>query len=850
MKAVHTFTVRSAIPASLAPLAEVAANLAWIHDERAQELFRRMDREGYDYQRDPSGLLATESAERLDELAADTTFVNLATSVRDELQRGLDAPRWFQHRAASTDGSPLTSVAYFSPEFGVAAGLPQYSGGLGVLAGDHLKAANELGLPLTGVGLFYHHGYFTQELDLRGRQQEFFPRLDPHAMAMTLCDGVRITVDVAGAPVHARVWEAAVGRISLFLLDTNIDDNTDEHRLITDRLYGGAKEERIRQEILLGVGGTRALDHLGRTPQVFHINEGHAGFSALERIRRLIVDHGLSFSEAKAVVRPSSVFTTHTPVPAGIDRFPRQLMETYFTGWCREVGLAFDELMELGHEPGSPDGEEFNMAVMSLRLAGQTNGVSALHGEVSREMFAAVWPELPVEEVPISSVTNGVHARTWVCREMSDLFERHVGSDWPEAAPDRWAGFTGVPSSEVWTVRRSARDRMVRYVRARLRQAGLNKGMGEAQVAWTESALDPAVLTIGFARRFATYKRATLLFRDLDRLRALLLDTDRPVQIVMAGKAHPADEPGKNLLQAVAQVAGDLDIRHRLVFVEDYDIAVAKVLVAGVDVWLNNPVRPMEACGTSGMKAAFNGALNCSVLDGWWDEWYEPELGWAIPSAEWQDDTDARDAVEAASLFSILEKQVVPAFYTRDADGLPPEWLKMVQASIAVLAPKLESTRMLKDYTMLHYETAALRSEELSGDGFERAKALVRWKRYLFRGWPSVAVGSTSYEQLGGAHGARYRISAQVSLGDLEPGDVQVQTIYGSVEPDDELAKPVTVAMTRVGDGDMGGWHRYEADVEFERSGNFGFTVRVVPHHPDLLNPAHLPRVAWAPSTH
>ncbi len=846
MKAVHTFTVTSTMPDALQPLAEVAGNLAWIHDERAQELFRRIDREGFDYQRDPAGILATESAERLAELAADSAFVAQATAVRDELHRSLEAPRWFQRRAAG-DGTPLRSVAYFSPEFGVAAGLPQYSGGLGVLAGDHLKAANELGLPLTGIGLFYHHGYFTQELDLRGRQRELFPRLDPNAMAMTAVDDVRVTVDVAGSPVHARVWLAHVGRIHLYLLDTNVEDNTDEHRLITDRLYGGAKEERIRQELLLGVGGTRALAALGLTPQVFHINEGHAGFSALERIRVLVTEHGLSFSEAKAVVRPGSVFTTHTPVPAGIDRFPRELMEKYFTSWCREVGIGFDELMEIGHEPDTPEGEQFNMAVMSLRLAGQTNGVSQLHGEVSRQMFAKVWPELPVEEVPIAAVTNGVHAGTWVCREMADLFERHVGSDWPEADPKRWAAFTAVPPSEVWTVRRSARERMVRYVRARLRQAGINKGLGEAQVAWTDEALDPSVLTIGFARRFATYKRATMLFRDPERLRRLLLDADRPVQIVMAGKAHPADEPGKLLLQTVAQVAGELDIRHRLVFVEDYDIAVAKVLVAGVDVWLNTPLRPMEACGTSGMKAAFNGALNCSVLDGWWDEWYEPELGWAIPSAEWQDDGDARDAVEASSLYGILEKQVVPQFYQRDVDGLPPEWLKKVQTSIAVLAPKLESTRMLKDYTVRHYEPAATRSEELAGDNYERARALVRWKRYVFRGWPSVAVVSTSFEQLAGDHGARYRILAQVTLGDLEPTDVEVQLIHGAAEPDDELTDPVTVAMTHQGDGDLGGWHRYATDVQFERSGNFGFTVRVVPHHPDLINPAHLPRVAWAP---
>ncbi len=758
MKAVHTFTVVSRLPEPLEPLRDVAMNLGWVSDERAQQLFRRLDRENWEYVRDPAGMLAIESRERLEELAADAGFTTHARQVRDELMRSLETPRWFQLHHHGR----LESVAYFSPEFGVAAALPQYSGGLGVLAGDHLKAANELGLPLVGVGLFYHHGYF-------------------------------------------------------------------------------------RQEILLGVGGTRALDALERSPQVFHINEGHAGFLALERIRRLVVHHGLSFSEAKTAVRPGGVFTTHTPVPAGIDRFPRELMERYFTGWCREVGIPFDELMELGHEPGTPEGEVFNMAVMSLRLAGQTNAVSKLHAKVSRQMFSAVWPELPVEEVPIRSVTNGVHAQTWTSREMADLFERHLGSDWAEAPAERWKALESVPDSELWTVRRTNRERLVRYVRRRLRQIGLAKGMSESQVAWADDVLDPSVLTIGFARRFATYKRANLLLRDVDRFTKLLLDDQRPVQLIIAGKAHPADEPGKQLLQAVAKASADLDTRHRLIFLEDYDIAMARMLIAGVDVWLNTPLRPMEACGTSGMKAALNGVLNCSVLDGWWDEMYEPDIGWAIPSAEWQDDPELRDEVEANGLYNILEKQVVPLFYERDADGLPVRWLERVKRMLAQLGPKVQATRMLQEYTREFYEPAAGRSEDLAANGYERAKAFVRWKRYIFRAWPSVSIQSTSVEELGG-EGSRYRFSAQVSLGDLEPTDVDVQLIYGPANPDDELVEPTVVSMADTGSADHPGWHRYEVDVELTSAGNFGFTVRAVPSHPDLLSYTHLARIAWAPS--
>jgi len=861
MKAVQTFTVISRLPEPLEPLHKVAMNLGWLSDQRAQDLFRRMDRENWEYVRDPTGMLAVESQDKLDALAEDSAFTSLAASTYEELARSLERPRWFQrhhaevleqaaeHEDATGAAARLESVAYFSPEFGIAAALPQYSGGLGVLAGDHLKAADELGLPLVGVGLFYHHGYFTQELDVRGRQHELFPRLDPRAMAMQPVDGVLISVDIAGTTVWARLWQAMVGRIPLLLIDTDVEENDDAHRLITDRLYGGGIEERIQQEILLGIGGVRALEAVGRLPQVFHINEGHAGFLALERIRRMIIDESLTFTEAKTAVRPGGVFTTHTPVPAGIDRFPRELMEKYFASWCRDVGVAFDELMELGHEPGAPEGEVFNMAVMSLRLAGQTNGVAKLHGKVSREMFADVWPETPVEEVPIASVTNGVHGRTWVSREMSDLFERHVDADWPQASGESWAAIESAPDSEIWTVRRSTRERLVNFARRRLRRQGLNKGLSESQVGWTDEALDPALLTIGFARRFATYKRANLMLADMERLRRLLLSPDAPVQIIVAGKAHPADQPGKELLQEVADAASNLDIRHRLVFLEDYDISVARVLVAGVDVWLNNPLRPMEACGTSGMKAALNGALNCSILDGWWDEYYLPETGWAIPSAEWQDDVEERNRIEANSMMSIIENQVVPLFYRRDADGLPIDWLKRVKRSLAHLGPEIEASRMLKQYVLNHYEPAAARSASLAEDHYERAKAFVRWKRTIHRAWPSVAVMSTGFAELANEQGATYEVNVQVTLGDLDPSDVDVQLIYGTVEPDDELTAPVHLSMSPDGDGDVPGWRRYTQTLEFDRSGNFGYTVRVVPSHRDMLSPGLLDRVAWAPGS-
>jgi len=850
MKAVETFTVVSHLPPALEPLRRIAMNLGWIADERAQELFRRIDREQWDYVRDPAGMLAIEDQSRLEALAADAGFIALATEVYNDLVRSLDSPRWFQDR----NDSALESVAYFSPEFGVAPGLPQYSGGLGVLAGDHLKAADALGLPLVGVGLFYHHGYFTQQVDDRGRQMARFPRLDADAMALESVPDVQVTVDIAGVPVVATIWKASVGRIALYLLDTDNDHNDPEHRLITDRLYGGGQLERIRQEILLGIGGVRALDALGIHPQVFHINEGHAGFLALERIRRAIADAGLTFDEAAAAVRPGGVFTTHTPVPAGIDRFPAALMEDHFAGWCRDVGVTMDQLMALGHEPDSDididhgSNDTFNMAVMSLRLSGATNAVSQLHGRVSRQMFANVWPGVPTDEIPIGAVTNGVHAPSWTSQEMAAVFEREVGDDWPTAAPERWQALTTLDDNELWAVRGALRQRLVTYVRRRLRRQELRRGLSESQVAWCDEALDPNVLTLGFARRFATYKRAALLLSDPARLQALLGDPDRPVQLVFAGKAHPADQGGQDLIGQVVRAAEDLEVRHRLVFVEDYDISVARMLVEGCDVWLNTPVRPMEACGTSGMKSVFNGGLNCSVLDGWWDECHDATVGWAIASAEWQSDPAQRDAIEAVNTFNVLERQVVPLFHQRNDAGVPTQWLDMVRSSMANLCPRFESGRMLRQYVEEYYEPAARRSAAMQADNNTRAMALVRWRRSIDRAWPSVSVVATDRRQVTHDNGVTYMLGAEVALGDLDPGDVQVQVVFGPVDPDDELRSPTVEAMTAAGPGSLPGRVRFEHQVVFPHPGNFGFTVRVVPSHPDVPSYADVGHVAWAPS--
>src|SRR5918994_1041644 len=613
MKALRSFTVRPSLPPELSALEELAFNLRWSWDDQTRDLFRWVDPHLWDASvHDPVRLLGLVERERLEALAHDAGFKRFLGEARDELQRYLDGERWFQSRG----DSPLNLVAYFSPEFGIAEAVPQYSGGLGVLAGDHLKSSSDLGVPLVGVGLLYRHGYFRQSLDADGWQQERYPLLDPHVMALKLCDGVRISVDIAGVPLVAQVWKADVGRVPLYFLDADVDDNPDDIRAVTDRLYGGDVEHRLRQEILLGIGGGQALQAGGGRGPGVPPHQGHA-------------------------------------------RLPR-----------------VDDLMALGHRPSEPPDERFNMAVMGLRLAGQSNGVAQLHGEVSREMFADLWSDLPTDEIPITSITNGVHAHTWVSPEMADVFTRHVLPDWDEAGPAAWEQIFEMPDDELWRAREQGRERLVTFVRRRLKEGARARGLAGSDVAWADEVLDPRVLTIGFARRFATYKRAPLLLSQPDGLKALLLSPNRPIQLVFAGKAHPADEAGKEMIRQIVAFSSDPEVRHRVVFVDDYDIAVARALYQGADVWLNNPRRPQEACGTSGMKSALNGGLNLSILDGWWHEMFDGDNGWAISSAEDVDDIERRDELEASALFDLLERQVVPLFYETYGGPGPPRRLQ------------------------------------------------------------------------------------------------------------------------------------------------------------------------------
>jgi starch phosphorylase len=843
MRALHSFSVRPSLPPELAALGKLAMNLRWSWDARTRDLFRWVDPERWEtVAHDPVQLLGAVPPPRLAELASEAAFTRYLAEVAADLDRYVTQPRWFQDRQADI-GSPLRLVAYFSPEFGISEALPQYSGGLGVLAGDHLKAASDLGLPLVGVGLFYRHGYFRQSLGLDGIQHERFPTLDPDGLALTRCDGVRVELDLGGESVACQLWRADVGRVSLYLLDTDVDGNSPAAREITDRLYGGDTEHRLRQEIVLGVGGVRALQAVGLEPQVFHTNEGHAGFLGLERARQLVAG-GLNFAEAIEAVRAGNVFTTHTPVPAGIDRFPAELMQKYFGAFGTACGVPFEDVMALGLRDDEPEETKFNMAVMGLRLAARRNGVARLHGEVSRAMFAGLWPDTPVDDVPIGSVTNGVHAPTWLSPEMHLLLDREVGPTWDGGSAEQWRRVLAISDDELWRARQQGRDRLVRFVRERLRAARLALGRSPSELSWCDNVLDPGGLIICFARRFATYKRATLLLSQAERLTALLLDPERPVQFVFAGKAHPADGPGKALIQQVQQFANQPEVRTRFVFLEDYDIAVARALYHGADVWLNTPRRPLEACGTSGMKAALNGALNCSVLDGWWDEWFDGTNGWAITSAPESEDLAQRDALEAANLFELLEAEIVPLFYERAAGGVPRAWLGRVKSAFASLGPKVTARRMVRDYVADYYEPAAASADHILADSAKAAKELAAWRARVLAGWNGVAVVGVDTDTSSAELGALRPVTVRIALNGLHPDDVVVQVLHGAVGPADELIAPGAVALTHAADENGAGV--FLGSFPCDTAGRHGFTVRVLPAHPDLASPVELGRTVWA----
>ncbi|GAB2767802.1 alpha-glucan family phosphorylase [Amycolatopsis magusensis] len=852
MRAVRRFTVRPSLPEPLAGLRALATNLRWTWHPPTRDLFASIDAKLFNEIRDPLRLLTALPPARLEELALDDDFLAAARAATENLEHYLTEPRWYQRRAGEGDGRLPAAVAYFSMEFGVTEALPNYSGGLGVLAADHLKAASDLGVPMIGVGLLYRAGYFRQALSLDGWQVEHYPVIDPIGLPLELVTGEN------GAPMHvavampggrellAQVWKARVGRIPLLLLDTDTDVNDDDLRGVTDRLYGGDADHRIRQQILAGIGGMRAVrQYCALTghpqPEVSHTNEGHAGFLGLERAGEVMRDGGLEFDQALSAVRAGTVFTTHTPVSAGIDRFPVDLVQRYFGDGRLVPDVELRRVLALGAEenPGM-----FNMAHMGLRLAQRSNGVSALHGRVSRRMFARLWPGFDEREVPISSVTNGVHGPTWVARELSALLGGSHEEWGYDGDSDNWSGIRDrVSDEQLWALRRDLRQKLVMEVRRRVRAAWLQRGASALELGWTDHVFDPDVLTVGFARRVPTYKRLTLMLRNPDRLRALLLDEERPVQVVVAGKSHPADEGGKALIQQIVRFVDDARVRHRIVFLPDYDMAMARYLYRGCDVWLNNPTRPLEACGTSGMKSALNGGLNLSIRDGWWDECYDGSNGWAIPTADGVLDPLRRDDLEAAALYDLLELQIVPLFYERGPGGTPEGWLSRVWHTLQTLGPRLQASRMVREYVETGYRPAVETVHGAVADGYRGALSLAEYRTKVEVAWPRLTIFDTELQVEAPdtlVVGTEVRVGARIDLAGLEPSEVDVQAVVGKVGDTDELAEAVTVSMEPAGIG------AFAAKLRLPYAGSLGYTVRVLPKHGLLASPAELGRVIHA----
>jgi len=859
MKPVHTFTVIPHLPETLERLRELAYNLRWSWNHDTIQLFRRLDSDLWESSaHNPVRMLGSLDQKRLEEAAVDESFLaHFERVIRDFDDYMENKGSWFRktHGAADTP-----QVAYFSAEFGLTECLSIFAGGLGILSGDHLKSASDLGVPLVGVGLLYQQGYFRQYLNPAGWQQEAYEDNDFHTLPASLergPDGKVLTIEVnyPNNKVYAQIWRVAVGRVSLFLLDTNIPENKrDEDRNITDQLYGGDLEYRIRQEILLGIGGYRALEALNIQPTVYHMNEGHSAFLSLELARRLMEKYTLSFAEARELASVSLVFTTHTPVAAGHDYFPPYLMDRYFPEYIPKLGITRDEFLALGRQNAANNGEEFCMTTLALHMAAIRNGVSKLHGQVSRRLWQHLWPQIPEDEVPITHVTNAVHFQSWISQEMNQLYERYLGPSWREQPADRnvWHRIESISAEGLWRTHERRKERLVTFARKRLRNQLERRGASQAEIEGAGEVLDPETLTIGFARRFATYKRANLLLRDRTRLAQILNDPKCPVQVIFAGKAHPRDDAGKELIRQIALLARDPQFRRRIVFLEDYDLTIARYLVQGVDVWLNTPLRPNEASGTSGMKAVANGVLNMSTRDGWWDEVClargkdSPLLGWAIGQGESYSDREYQDHVEAEALYDLLERDVVPSFYDRRADGLPNRWISLMKASIGELCHNFNTNRMVKEYTERFYLPTHSSHRQLMAEDAARAKALAVSLARIRNAWPQIRVEALDSRLPAEVKvGENILFRARVYTGNLTYEDLKVELYAGRLNADGEIVEPVIVEMTpskQEKDGCL-----YETTVNpCCGSGRHGYTVRVLPHHPDLRDKFVPGLIAWA----
>ena len=837
------FVVTPSLPENLKDLIEISENMWWCWNSDAVELFRRLDRyiweESY---HSPKAMLGLVKQEVLDELSDDPSFLSHMKMVKEELDKYMSMPTWFdktfpQHKDKK--------IAYFSTEFAIHESLPIYSGGLGVLSGDHLKSASDMGLPLVGIGLLYKNGYFKQHLSIDGWQIEEYETNNFYTMPLELlCDdkGEALTINISlpqTKTVYARIWKVKVGRVSLYLLDTDFDKNSPEARMITGELYGGDKEMRIKQEKLLGVGGMRVLELLNIDPSVIHINEGHSAFLLLEKMRVLMKNKGLTLEQAQKVVKSNCVFTTHTPVPAGNEVFSSALVTTYFESLYKELGLSKEQFLSLGRDLKIENfDKDFSMTILALKACGKANGVSRLHATVSRKMWQNVWPDLPRKEIPITHITNGIHTNTWISYEFAGLFQRYLGNDWIDEPADQtlWQRVADIPDAELWRSHERRKERLVSFARSRLKMQLERRGLSKHMISFADEVLDPEALTIGFARRFATYKRGNLIFRNLERIKKILLNKDKPVQIIIAGKAHPKDDKGKEIIKSIVALTSDPDLRYKVVFLEDYDMNVAHYLVQGVDIWLNNPLRPEEASGTSGMKAAVNGAINFSVLDGWWCEGYNGENGWVIGSTDTYNDLEYQNEMESRSIYEMLEKEIVPLFYDRGQDDLPRGWISKMKTCMQTVGPMFNTNRMIEDYTRKFYVPSMELTEKMKANDYELAKNKTLWQNNIEKNWAKVTIINVedNIETKSVEVRKTIKITAKINLAGINPNDVFVQVYEGHLNSKNVLSNETYENMKMISK-EQDGTYIYEIEAKTRIVGHCGYTIRVVPQYLDNI---------------
>ncbi len=856
MQPIRTVEVAPFLPPELESLRPLAYNLRWCWDHETVNLFKRLDRELWETTgHNPVLMLGSIKQELLDEAAKDEAFLAHLERIYQKNERYLKAEGTWYKRQARRPQNEL--IAYFSAEYGLTECLPIYSGGLGILSGDHVKAASDLGLPFVAVGIAYQQGYFRQYLNPDGWQQERYPINDFYNMPMTLVrkengEPLIVTVDLPGRPVNIQVWKVQVGRVPLYLMDTNIPQRRSEDEDITDALYHADPDVRIKQEIILGVGGTKVLQALGIEPTICHMNEGHSAFLALERISKIMRENKLSFYEAKEVAAAGNLFTTHTAVPAGIDKFAPALVEKYFAEYYRsQLGLNQSEFLALGRADANDDGELFSMANLAIKLSAKVNAVSRLHGDVSRALFQSNWPGVPEDEVPITYVTNGIHAPTFISDDMAELFDRYLGPRWQDDSgdPTVWRRVEDIPDEEFWRLRWRRRERLVDFCRKSVKQQLEKKGALPSELKEAAEILSPDALTFGFSRRVATYKRLTLMMRDAKRLAGLMGSKDMPIQIIMAGKAHPEDTPAKELIRQVVQIAKREGMQARFVYIEDYDINVARWLVQGVDVWLNTPRRFLEACGTSGMKVVFNGGINCSILDGWWDEAYNSRCGWAIGRGEVYNDSLYQDEVESSTLYDLIEKEIAPLFYDRDKDGIPRGWISLMKSSMMEICPQFNIHRMVREYSQRCYFPAAKRYSEFLENKAAKAKQMAAWKYEMNMGWNAVRVESVIVNNDNKiCVGDDLEVKALISHGQIKPENLSVQIYHGQIGIHGDITDGEVVQMNLT--ESENGKSIFVGSIRYFRSGRHGFTVRVLPHHDDLSSPFETGLIEWAEQNH